>query len=113
MGLNPFLFFRKRGGSVDNLLDDLAEEIGASGHQISAETKKKSVSSKNLSMGPLEEVKITTVWRKQRKNAFCRSLDDIRTHYPPHLIVQVNSLTAVHTYVLATRQRKLELYRLA
>ena len=46
---------------MDNLLDDLAEEIGASGHQISAETKKKSVSSKNLSMGPLEEVKITTV----------------------------------------------------
>ena len=61
MGLKPFLFVRKRGGSVDNLLDDLAEEIGASGHQISAETKKKSVSSKNLSMGPLEEVKITTV----------------------------------------------------
>ena len=57
-------FDRKRGGSVDNLLDDLAaDEIGHhSGQQISADTKKKSVSSKNLSMGPMEEVKITTVW---------------------------------------------------
>ena len=56
------LLFRKRGGSVDNLLDDLADEIGpSSSHQISAESKKKSVSSKNLSLGPMEEVKITTV----------------------------------------------------
>ena len=47
---------------MDNLLDDLADEIGpSSSHQISAESKKKSVSSKNLSLGPMEEVKITTV----------------------------------------------------
>ena len=56
------IFFRKRGGSVDNLLDDLADEMGGPpSQQISQETKKKSVSSKNLSMGPMEEVKITTV----------------------------------------------------
>lgn len=47
--------FRKRGGSVDNLLDDLDEPL-------SKESKKKSLSSKNLSMdGQLEEVKITSV----------------------------------------------------
>ncbi|XP_059079558.1 uncharacterized protein LOC131877787 [Tigriopus californicus] len=46
---------RKRGGSVDNLLDDLDEPL-------SKESKKKSLSSKNLSMdGQLEEVKITSV----------------------------------------------------
>ncbi len=49
---------------MDNLLDDLADEMGGPLSQpICGETKKKSVSSKNLSMGPMEEVKITTVWK--------------------------------------------------
>ncbi len=54
------LFCRKRGGSVDNLLDDLDGPIGgsspaeaaaaaAAGNSISQESKKKSLSSKNLS----------------------------------------------------------------
>lgn len=50
-----FIIFRKRGGSVDNLLEDLDDHI-------STDTKKKSVSSKNLSLDTnLEEVKITSV----------------------------------------------------
>jgi hypothetical protein len=56
--LNFFILFRKRGGSVDNLLDELGDE---SPQQLTNDVKKKSISSKNLSMGPLEEVKVTTV----------------------------------------------------
>ena len=74
------LFYRKRGGSVDNLLDDLGGDVvissgnpGAISTVMSQASKKKSVSSKNLSMGSeqsgmkivassdTEEVRITTV----------------------------------------------------
>ena len=50
--------FRKRGGSVDNLLDDLDGDLD---QHLSAESKKKSISTKNLSSSNVEEVKITTV----------------------------------------------------
>ena len=53
---------RKRGGSVDNLLDDLDGDGHASTDaKLTQEAKQKSVSSKNLSSGAVEEVKITTV----------------------------------------------------
>jgi len=54
------IFLRKRGGSVDNLLDELGED-GTHHQHLNSEVKKKSISSKNLSLGPLEEVKVTTV----------------------------------------------------
>ena len=51
--LNNFVCFRKRGGSVDNLLDDLGDVIAPS--SMTRESKKKSMSSKNLSLNSTRE----------------------------------------------------------
>ena len=46
-----YINFRKRGGSVDNLLDDLGDlDDVTPGTIMTKASKKKSVSSKNLSM---------------------------------------------------------------
>ena len=50
---NNFVCFRKRGGSVDNLLDDLGDVIAPS--SMTRESKKKSMSSKNLSLNSTRE----------------------------------------------------------
>ena len=42
--------FRKRGGSVDNLLDDLGGDVIITGGVMTRESKKKSLSTKNLSL---------------------------------------------------------------
>ena len=42
--------FRKRGGSVDNLLDDLGGDVIITGGTMTRESKKKSLSTKNLSL---------------------------------------------------------------
>ena len=62
--INTHIYFcRKSGGSVDNLLDDLGGDVVISSGNpgaistsvMSQASKKKSVSSKNLSMGGSEQ----------------------------------------------------------